>query len=785
MQTRYSSRVALNDGWLFSLVTDGGQPPVEESGWRRIDLPHDWQIEQIRDPLMPGGASQGFYPRAGVGYYRLHFNAPREWAGKRVKILFDGVQRFSTVTLNGVKIGERPYGYVPFWVELDGALNLGADNLLEVKVDNSQIDPGDWCGGGDRWYSGAGIYRNVWLLIQDKTHFAPYGLQMTPKMGEQNAEVEVGLRFENSRAEEFQGTLLIQAQQMDGLTVAMQRQPISIAPGPGLIKTSFTLRNPLLWSPETPNLYTVTAVLLDEAGHEIDRISDTTGVRTLVFDGDKGFFINGNNMKLYGVDLHHDGGALGAAVPLKVWRRRFEALKRMGVNAIRCSHNPQAEEFYDLCDEMGFLVIDELYDKWMGSNLYFSRLHEQWWQRDLEAMLLRDNNHPCVVLWSMGNELEIQYSEPFYLHLKEMCDYTRAFDPTRPVSLALIGFCLKDYNDATPLKTRMEAVLRYAEIVDVFMGNYMESFYRELRRVGMKIPIIGSEVFSYYRLEELSNTNILPRSPFLDVKENDFVIGGFVWAGVDYLGESMGWPCHGWTGNPIDSAGFFKLRAYHLMSQFTSEPMVRLGVFDENDPWDHANANWSFPQMRGHWNYDCPNKMMHLGVMTNCEEVRLYLNEDHVRIARPNPDDLMAHFYLPYRPGIVRAEGYVNGEKRCEHRMATTHQPAKVEVVLSDSRLKADGKDIAFVEAYLKDAKGQDWLLSRPMVRFETEGPGDIIAVDNGDFMTTSEIFAADHRSLFNGHCLGILRTRKAPGTVRLKVTVEGFAPVIREIECE
>lgn len=189
--------------------------------------------------------------------------------------------------------------------------------------------------------------------------------------------------------------------------------------------------------------------------------------------------------------------------------------------------------------------------------------------------------------------------------------------------------------------------------------------------------------------------------------------------------------------------------------------------------------------MRGHWNYDCPNKMMHLGVMTNCEEVRLYLNEDHVRIARPNPDDLMVHFYLPYRPGTVRAEGYVNGEKRCEHRMITTHQPAKVEVVLSDSRLKAGGKDIAFVEVYLKDAKGQDWLLSRPMVRFETEGPGDIIAVDNGDFMTTSEILAADHRSLFNGHCLGILRTRQAPGTVRLKVTVEGFAPAIREIECE
>ncbi|MDR0387472.1 MAG: beta galactosidase jelly roll domain-containing protein, partial [Treponema sp.] len=429
--------------WKFTLGDhEGAETPVfDDSAWRSLDLPHDWQIENNRDPDMEGGSSQGFYPRNQIGWYRYHFNAPAEWKEKWVQIRFDGVQRFSSVWLNGLKLGGRPYGYVPFDVDLNAALNYEKENVLAVRVDNIT-------GGGDRWYSGAGIYRQVQLSVSDKMFIPRDGVTVTTlRLDNDAARIRVAVEVLNRGAAPVQAEIkgCITPPQA-GASMAFSIPVHCAGEGSSLAEADIEIKTPLRWDPDNPLLY----------GLSLTLGNDTTplrfGLREARFDGEEGFFLNGKNIKLKGVDLHHDGGAAGAAVPEAIWRRRFKKLKDCGANAIRCSHNPQAAEFYDLADEMGFLLIDELYDKWTPSNLYYKEFFDEWWERDLEAMIRRDRNHPSVILWSVGNEIEFQFQEHFYEQLKLMCEKTRALDPSRPVSAALMPPCFKDYDDRAPLE---------------------------------------------------------------------------------------------------------------------------------------------------------------------------------------------------------------------------------------------------------------------------------------------------------------------------------------------
>ena len=810
--TMETNRISLNSGWRFSLLTDErcAQADFDASAMRPVELPHDWQIESHRDPDMPAGGSQGFYPREGIGWYRRAFTPDEAWRGKTVRVLFDGVQRFATVYLNGRELGGHMYGYVPFEVELSDALEFGRENVLAVKVDNSP-DPAATCAvisqaqaddlarayarekglpedallresscGGDRWYSGAGIYRNVWLLVDEPICVRPRGLRIAPSAA--SGDVSVKLLTENRTGAPADAVISLSVTGPDGASALARGLCREIAPGEGELCLSFTIPSPRLWDVDSPNLYGL-RVRIKQGDRVLDEVSSTFGFRDARFDADQGFFLNGRRLKLYGADLHHDGGAFGAAVPLRVWERRLRALREMGCNAIRCSHNPQCEEFYDLCDRMGFIVIDELYDKWAGTGLYYQRLFLSSWRDDLERMIGRDQNHPSIVLWSMGNEVDIQYSEAFYAILGDMTARCRELDPSRPVSAALIGYCLRDYNDSTPLEKRLAVGVRYGELVDVFMGNYMEGFYDALRGAGLHRAFIGSEVLSFYRHEDLQVTNVLLRSPWRDVDEKDYVAGGFVWAGVDYLGESTGWPCHGWTGCPIDSAGFAKLRADHLRAQWMSEPMVRIGVYDESEPWDMANSMWSFPQMSGHWNYDCPGKMLHVAVMTNCDSVELYLNGQMKRVASPDTPERLAHFYVSYQPGTLRAVGIRDGKPVCEQTLHTARFAERLDMRICEGDLAADGRDIAHVEVRLLDKFGQRYEQLRVPVRFRVEGPADIACVDNGDFLTTDEVFRAEQRTLNHGQALMVLRSRREAGRIRVTAIAEGFAPVTAEIE--
>jgi len=747
----------FNDGWLFKVDPQGEvwQAGYDYSGFECVNLPHDWQVGLERKSEYSG--AQGYWPHSGVGFYVKKFEAPAEWQGKCVTVHFDGAQRFSTVWLNGKEIGGHRFGYVPFEADMTGELNFGGENVLCVRLDNNDV--------GDRWYSGMGIYRNVKLSVKDVCRIAPRGLRSTHKMVGADAEMKVAVEIANSGADR---EVCVKV----SVAGAESEKAVCVQAGNSVVEFELNVKAPEIWDIEMPELYDLKAEIV-ENGVVIDEETVKTGFREAYFDNDKGFFLNGKNLKLKGVDLHHDGGIFGAAVPVEIWRRRFDTLKSIGCNAIRCSHNPQAAEFYDLCDEMGFVVIDELYDKWNGTQLYFERLFEEDHLDDLKRMVHRDINHPSIVLWSVGNEVEIQYSESFYKYLEEMCAECRRLDPTRGVSMALISYVLKDFNEDTPLEVRLDATVRYGQIVDVFMGNYMESFYTALRERGLRKAFIGSEILSYYRFEELSNTNLVPQMPWNDVKAHDWVAGGFIWAGIDYLGEACGWPAHGWTGCPVDSAGFAKTRAWHLVSQWKDEPMVKLFVFDDFARWDHANSMWGFPEVMPDWNQGMPGRVYHVGVFTNCEEVRLYQIRDltrvedtsHVRVARPDKEENIAHFYIPWGFGGVKIEGVIGGDVVCTQELFTSREAKSIEV----KKWEGPESDIIQAEAFLKDEFGQVYGRISPDALCEVEGPGEVIAVDGGDFLDTTGI-----PHFHEGHLLVVVR-RTGEGEIKLTVKAAGL----------
>ncbi len=770
-------RISVNRGWLFALTEDprAVEREFDDSGWRRLDLPHDWQMENSRDENAP--AAQGFWPREGVGVYRYRFTPPEDWRGRSVRVLLDGVQRFSEIWLNGVRVGGRPYGYVPVLCDLTGGLDFGRENVLAARLDNRDRD---WIArGGDRWYSGAGLYRNMWFLVQNKTHIAHDGIRVTaePVMRGPRGDVPdvdgVRCGYASVRVTaETEGDLSGCALRLEifapgGETVYTEEKPAEAV-------TAFDLRleSPLLWSPERPNLYRAAAVLTRD-GETLDEHFTAFGVRSALFDEEDGFVLNGKKTKLWGVNLHHDGGVFGAAAPIEVWERRLGTFKSLGVNTVRTAHNPQAAEFYDLCDRLGLMVIDELYDKWDGSGMYFDAVFPEWRFRDLETMIRRDANHPSVILWSVGNEVRGQYTERFYEHLRELTDACRRLDPTRAVTSVLIGFCLPNANDTMPLARLLAMARRYAECVDVFAGNYMEQYYERLRESGMRKPVLGAEVRTYYRCDSRyhNQVDVRPESPYRTVKEHDWVCGACVWAGADYLGESPFWPLRGWTGDLLDSTGEPKLRAWYCAAQWKEEPFLKLAVFDESEPWDGARGMWGFPQMRRHWNYKEFEKVLHVAAFTNCDTVRLIQNSQQVRTGRLEDfEDGMVHFWLPFIPGKLRAEGYRGGIKVCEDVLYSDHVAASLRVERDRDRIPTGG--ISFVDVYLEDAHGERYMLEDRRVSWRAAGGVEILA-DNGD--PWHGFPAGDGASTYQGHLTLAVRAGYTPGNAEITVETEGF----------
>ena len=783
-------------GWRFFLGDPDGaeRPEYDNASWRKLDLPHDWSIEGTfskDNPSTPGG---GALP-CGTGWYRKHFTLPVTAKEKKVFIDFDGVYMNSTVWINGHKLGTRPYGYVSFRYELTPYLHYGEkENVLAVRVDNSRQP-------ASRWYSGSGIYRNVWLVITDPLHIGHWGVYVTtPVITKEKAQVSVEAGVVNQGSKKKKFTLENTVYGAQGRKVAFSVEESSLVAGDSAVfPMVMDVKAPVLWSDEQPYLYKiVTRILAD--GRPVDDYVTPLGIRSFRFDPDDGFFLNGRHVKIRGVCDHHDLGALGAAVNTRALRRQLEILRGMGVNALRTSHNPPAPELLALCDSMGILVMDEAFDCWKKAkrpydyHLYF----DEWHERDLTALMLRDRNHPSVIIWSIGNEIPEQHTPEGAVIGRELADIVRGLDATRPItsamnnpehknnSLARSGACdlighnyhinnWEKFHNVFPgglfiasettsaIATRghydmpSDSLFRwpprkYREMVNKMRKEKKEIDYAQLfRETGLMNP--GFTCSSYDNCcVPWGSTH---EQTWKLVKKNDFISGMFIWTGFDYLGEPTPypWPARSSYFGIIDLAGFPKDIYYMYKSEWTDEDVLHL----------LPHWNWKEGQTVDVWAY------------TNCDDVELFLNGRSLGKKSKEGDDLHLVWHVPWQAGELKAVGHRGGREITDV-VRTAGAPARLVLHADRQVIHADGKDLSFVTVTVTDKNGIPVPDADNLVKFSLEGPMTIAGVDNGS-ETSMEPFKADHRKAFNGKCLVILRSSGHDGATTLTATSDGLEP--------
>lgn len=764
LQSRLRRRICFDFDWMFEQADPGGaeRTDFDDSSWRQLDVPHDFSIEGPFDPEAKGGGSHGFSP-AGVGWYRKHFwlADPR---ADRVWIEFDGVYKAATVFLNGLRVGYHRQGYSSFWLDLSEHVRSG-DNVMAVRVDNSDVP-------NCRYYSGSGIYRHVWLVEAAALHVAPWGTYVTtPVASDSGAAVRVvtNVRGPSSSPQSELQTRVVDA---SGVEVATATSELPAAPG-ACITQNLLVKDPKRWSLEEPNLYFVESIVSTN-GRAIDDSITPFGIREVRFDADRGFLLNGQRVKLKGVCLHHDAGAVGAAVPHSVLCRRLSILKRLGCNAIRTSHNPPAPELLDLCDKMGFLVIDEAFDKWAGL------ADEEWWmkcrgfeetyQTELTTMLERDRNHPSVVLWSVGNETGEPGSENHDRWLGRLVDLVRKNEPSRAVTCGLI------LPHAESLDEQATAILKSGQHLDVLGLNYQEPLYPHLRTADPHIVVVGTETFKYWRSAEGLRTGFNAVNPWHDTRRFDWVCGQFLWTGFDYLGEAKTWPERGWTSGIIDTTGAIKAEGWQMACFWQKEPLVRIAVMTDSIEGP-ADANpWGAPRMAMHYNFaGRDGKLLRLLTFTNCESVELCVDgTSHGRRHSRDYVNGAIEWYVPYSPGRVEALARNGSTVVARHQLETTGTPTALELEADGDTLSADGQDVSHVQILLVDAKGRTVPDDDREVSVTVRGSARLLALDNGD-LCCSEAYQSPKRRTREGRCLALVQARRTPGSIEVTVRSVGL----------
>jgi len=718
-------------------------------------------IEGPFESTCPGGSGAG-YLNAGIGWYRKEFKLPEDIQDKRVFIEFDGVYMNSDVWINGVHLGNRPYGYSSFQYELTKHLKFGDEkNVLAVRVDVQQP-----C---SRWYSGAGIYRNVRLTVTDPVHIAHWGTYVTiPDVSESKATVRVETKILNQSTSARKVTLETVIVDEFGHESASSSSLQKVeAESINIFEQFIKLSKPKLWSLENPTLYRVKSKV-----HVNGNITDTGetpfGIRTFEFTVDKGFFLNGKHVDIKGVCLHHDLGCLGAAVNKRAIERQLEIMKSMGCNAIRTSHNPPAPELLDLCDRMGFLVMDEAFDEWIrNKTMYgYGQFFDEWSKRDLTDMIRRDRNHPSIILWSIGNEIPEQNGANAYGMSKRLVDICHTEDPTRPVTSGC----------NTP-----EAAIEsgFSKPLDVLGINYQMSFYQTLKG---KAKLIVSETASTvstrgeYNLvqdgdtlkieKELNNQcssydivapswGNVAESTLKAVKSAPWLAGEFVWTGFDYIGEPspFSWPSVSFYFGIVDLCGFPKDRYYLYQSQWTDRPMV------------HILPHWNWQGFEG--------KEIPVWCYSNCESVELFLNGKSLGEKELcETEALHLLWKVPYSPGILKAVAKNNGETVCTEEVQTAGIPAKIMLTPDRAEISADGEDLSYVKVEIVDQEGRICPNADNLVKFKIKGGGIIAGVDNGNPIS-HEFFKASERKAFHGLCLVVIQSKPEPGAIRLSAESE------------
>ncbi|MEO7310619.1 MAG: glycoside hydrolase family 2 TIM barrel-domain containing protein [Chitinophagaceae bacterium] len=741
----------FDTNWKFLKADAAGaeQPSYNDAAWRSLSVPHDWSIEGPYDRANKTGRGGGYLP-GGIGWYRKTFTLETVDAQKLFFIEFDGVMANSDVWINGFHLGKRPNGYASFQYELSDHLNFGAgkQNVLAVKADNT-IQP------ASRWYTGAGIYRHVRLISTQSVHVAHWGsFVTTTNVSPQKATVQIQTNISNQSSSNAALTVVTTILSPAGKTVATVESKQKTVPGTTDMVQATTLANPALWDTETPQLYTAVTKIMD-GKKELDLVSSSFGIRSIKFDAATGFWLNDKNIKIKGVCLHQDAGAVGAAVPLQVWKKRLQALKDLGCNGIRTSHNAVSPEFLDLCDTMGFLVMDETFDTWNakkssaenGYNLYFT----DWWAQDTRDEVMRDRNHPSIVIYSVGNEIHDNLNDTTgFRKYKMQQDLVHALDGTRPVTMALFRPGISKVYDNG-----------FANLMDVVGQNYREN---ELVAVHEKHPdwkVIGTE-------------NRLEQSAWIALRDKPYMAGQFLWTGIDYLGEED-WPNIAHASGLIDKTGTPRAVGFQRQSWWSDKPMVYVQRKQSNAGSGDWISDWSPTDID---TYD----EAHVQVFSNCDEVELFLNGKSVGVkTRPADNASAREWTITFQKGTLKAVAKNAGKIVAEQSLNSAGAPAKIVLSVDKSSLQNNWNDVVFVTATITDEHGNPCLNADNKIQFSAMGSGTVVAVDNAD-ISSSEPYQATERWAYKGSCVALIKANAANGKITIKATAENLKDGVVEI---
>jgi len=734
-----------------------------DSGWRSLDLPHDWSIEGKINPNNPTGGGGGYFP-AGTGWYRKTFAVPQDWKGKNVSVYFEGVYMNSEVFINGKSLGVYPYGYSSFSYDLSPYLDFGKENVIAVRVDNSQQM-------NSRWYSGSGIYRHVWLNVTSTVHVAHWGVNIsTPQVSSKKATVLVKTKVKNETAFALSVVVKTFLRNKNAKNAGGGQMKVELpANSEKEITQTIQVSDPMLWTPETPHLYQAQIQVVKDK-KVLDDTKTNFGIRSLKFTTEHGFQLNGKTVKINGGCVHHDNGCLGAAAFDRAEERKVELLKSGGFNAVRTSHNPPSEAFLDACDRLGLLVMDESFDCWkIGKNTNdYAKYFNQWWKKDLEAMILRDRNHPSIVMWSIGNEI-VERGKPEAVETAKMLlQEVKKLDTTRPITSAVVN--LGKWENLDPL----------INVHDVAGYNYnLHTAPEDHKRVPSRIIV---------------QTESYPKDAFANwklVQENNYVIGDFVWTAMDYLGESgIGryyysgevpgehwensfFPWHGAYCGDIDLTGWRKPISHYRSMLYNDNERLYMAVREPApEPLQIRETWWSVWPTWESWTWPgFEGRTIQVEVYSKYPKVRLYLNEKLIgEQATTRKQQFKATFQLPYAAGLIKAVGVEGNNETGSAILKTAGDAAKITLRADRKEILANGQDLSYITVELTDKEGTVQPNATNRLHFKIEGPGVIAGVDNAD-LKDFEQYIDNTRKAWKGKALVVIKSRHEAGDIKLTVT--------------
>jgi len=769
--------ILFNAGWKFNKGDAAGadQFTFNDAGWRALTLPHDWSIE---GPFDQQWASSTAYLPAGIGWYRKTFDSPVGIAGKNVSIYFDGVNNNSEVWINNHYLGKRPYGFIPFEYDITKFLNKTGKNVIAVKVDHTQF-------ADSRWYTGSGIYRNVYLVATNPVHVDKWGVSFrADHVTAKSADVTVGVNVLNQSAKAANVIVKAILHSSKNEIVASAQQTVRAGTdGKADGNLTFKVINPALWSVDHPELYSL-EVALYVNGAKVDDLSQHVGIRSALFDKDKGFFLNGKSMKLKGVCVHDDAGALGVAVPPVVWERRIALLKETGVNSLRLSHNPHADYLYDLCDKMGILVMDEAFDEWeLGKNKWiagwnqgtpgkdgYHEYFKDWAERDLADMVNRDKNHASIIMWSIGNEID--YPNDPYTHevlntgnnpqiygkgytaghppaseltriATKLVAVVKANDLSRPVTAALAGVVMSNE-------------VGYPDVLDIVGYNYQEFRYPDDHKKWPNRVIYGSE-------------NGMDGKAWDAVANDASISAQYLWTGIDYMGEAHSWPARSSGSGLLDLAGFKKPEFFYRQALWSDKPMVYIGTNEVPRRTGKENHN-----AEPTWNY-ADGKQVRVSCFTNCDEAELFLNGKS--LGKKAKAEAVAHILtwdVAWQTGELSVKGYNKGIAVASNKLTTAGAPVAIKI-LNDAYTNKDG--LLQITAVVVDKDGNIVYGADNEITVNPDN-ATILGLESAD-LSSHEDYKAAKRKVYHGKLLAYIQPKA--GKVAVTFSAVGLKPTVLE----